>query len=49
MRLIDADLLMRKCEPFCYSMPLTDTYIKLNEMEVVGNVFDNPELLEKVK
>lgn len=37
----------RKCEPFCYSMPLTDTYIKLNEMEVVGNVFDNPELLEE--
>ena len=40
---------LSKCEPFCYSMPLTDTYIKLNEMEVVGNVFDNPELLEKAK
>lgn len=38
---------LSKCEPFCYSMPLTDTYIKLNEMEVVGNVFDNPELLER--
>ena len=38
---------LSKCEPFCYSMPLTDTYIKLNEMEVVGNVFDNPELLEE--
>lgn len=38
---------LSKCEPFCYSMPLTDTYIKLNEMEVIGNVFDNPELLEE--
>ena len=38
---------LSKCEPFCYSMPLTDTYIKLNEMEVVGNIFDNPELLEE--
>lgn len=28
-------------------MPLTDTYIKLNEMEVIGNVFDNPEILEE--
>ncbi|MFR6139972.1 MAG: YopX family protein [Dorea longicatena] len=37
---------LSKCEPFCYSMPLTDTYVKLNEMKVVGNVFDNPELLE---
>lgn len=36
-----------ECEPFCYSMPLTDTYIKLNEMEVIGNIFDNPELLEE--
>lgn len=36
---------LSKCEPFCYSMPLTDTYIKLNEMEVIGNVFDDPELL----
>lgn len=40
---------LSKCEPFCYSMPLTDTYIKLNEMEVIGNIFDNPELLEERK
>lgn len=38
---------LSKCEPFCYSMPLTDTYIKLNEMEVIGNIFDNTELLEE--
>lgn len=40
---------LSKCEPFCYSMPLTGTYIKLNEMEVIGNIFDNPELLEEVE
>ena len=38
---------LSKCEPFCYSMPLTDTYIKLNEMEVIGNIFDNLEFLEE--
>lgn len=38
---------LSKCEPFCYSMPLTDTYIMLNEMEVIGNIFDDPELLEE--
>ena len=38
---------LSKCEPFCYSMPLTNTYVKLNEMEVIGNVFDNPELLKE--
>lgn len=31
-----------KYEPFCLSMPLTEEYVKLCEMEVV----DNPELLE---
>ena len=29
------------------SMPLTDTYIKLNEMEVIVDIFDNPEFLEE--
>ena len=38
---------LSKCKPFCYSMPLTDTYIKLNEMEVIGDIFDNPEFLEE--
>ena len=28
-------------------MPLTDFYIKANKMEVIGNIFDNPELLEE--
>ena len=32
-----------KCEPFCWSMPLTKGYIKCCEMEVV----DNPELLQE--
>lgn len=35
-----------KCEPFCFPMPLTDYYIKRCEFEVIGNIFDNPELLE---
>lgn len=33
---------LSKCEPFCFSMPLTEEYVKICEMEVV----DNPELLE---
>ena len=38
---------LSKCEPFCYPMPLTDFYIKANKMEVIGNIFDNPELLKE--
>jgi uncharacterized phage protein (TIGR01671 family) len=34
-------------EPFCWSMPLTEYYIDRCEMEVVGNIFDNPELLQE--
>ena len=34
-----------RCEPFCWSMPLTEYYIDRCEMEVVGNIFDNKELL----
>jgi uncharacterized phage protein (TIGR01671 family) len=30
-----------RCEPFCYSMPLTKDYIDRCEMEVVGDIFDN--------
>lgn len=36
-----------RCEPFCWSMPLTEYYIDRCEMEVVGNIFDNPELLQE--
>ncbi len=36
-----------RCEPFCWSMPLTEYYINRCEMEVVGNIFDNPELLQE--
>ena len=38
---------LSKCEPFCYPTPLTDFYIKMNKMEVIGNIFDNQELLEE--
>lgn len=34
-----------KCEPFNIPMPLTDEYIKRCEFEVIGNIFDNSELL----
>lgn len=33
-------------EPFCLSMPLTNSYIKYCHMEVIGNIHDNPDLLE---
>lgn len=36
-----------RCEPFCWSMPLTEYYIDRCEMEVVSNIFDNPELLQE--
>lgn len=36
-----------RCEPFCWSMPLTEDYIDRCEMEVVGNIFDNKELLQE--
>ena len=36
-----------RCEPFCGSMPLTEYYIDRCEMEVVGNIFDNKELLQE--
>ena len=35
------------CEPFCWSMPLTEDYIDRCEMEVVGSIFDNLELLQE--
>lgn len=36
-----------RCEPFCWSMPLNKDYICRCEMEVIGNIFDNPELLQE--
>lgn len=44
--IIPTDAISR-CEPFCWSMPLTEYYIDRCEMEVVGNIFDNPELLQE--
>ena len=35
-----------KCEPFNIPMPLTNDYIETCELEVIGNIFDNPELLK---
>ena len=42
---IETDALS-KCEPFCLPMPLTEFYISRSEFEVVGNIFDNVDLLE---
>ena len=37
---------LSKCEPFCYEMPITNYYIERMDAEVIGNIFDNKELLE---
>ena len=37
---------LSKCEPFCIPMPLTDYYIEQGDFKVIGNIFDNQELLE---
>ncbi len=37
---------LSQCEPFCYDMPLSDYWLKRCEAEVIGNIHDNPELLE---
>lgn len=34
---------LSKCEPFCYSMPLTEDYVKRCEMKVIGNIWDKSE------
>lgn len=44
--IIPTDAISR-CEPFCWSMPLTKDYIDMCEMEVIGNIFDNKELLQE--
>ena len=36
-----------RCEPFCWPMPLTKDYIDRCERDVVGNIFDNKELLQE--
>ena len=37
---------LSKCEPFCYEMPITNYYIERMDAEVIGNIFDNKELVE---
>nr|DAF29823.1 MAG TPA: YopX protein [Caudoviricetes sp.] len=43
---VQTDVIIR-CEPFCWSMPLNKYYIDRCEMKVVGNIFDNKELLQE--
>ena len=45
IEVIETDALS-KLEPFCLPMPLNDFYINRGELEVIGNVFDNSELLK---
>ena len=37
---------LRRTRPFCLALPLTDYYIHQCNMEVVGNIHDNPEMLK---
>lgn len=39
---------LSKTIPYCLPMPLTASYIDLCEFEVVGNVFDTPDLLKSL-
>ena len=34
---------LSKCEPFCYSMSLTEDYVKRCKMNVIGNIWDKSE------
>ena len=42
---IPTDALSRT-RPFCLTLPLTDYYIHQCNMEVVGNIHDNPDMLK---
>lgn len=42
---IPTDALSRT-RPFCLPMPLTDYYINRCNIEVLGNIHDNPDLME---
>ena len=37
---------LSKVEPFCLPMPITEFYINRCTMVVIGNIYDNPELLK---
>lgn len=40
---------LSKVEPFCLPMPLTEYYINRCAMVVIGNIYDNPELIKAQK
>lgn len=37
---------LSKLEPFNLTMPLNKFYLERSEMIVIGNIYDNPELLK---
>lgn len=45
LKVVETDGLS-KIEPFCYDTPLNGFWIEKLGIEVVGNIYDNPELLE---
>ena len=47
-KVVPTDAISR-CEPFCYPMPLNHQNVKRCEMKVIGNIYDNPELLGGTK
>ena len=36
---------LSEMEPFCFEMPLTELYIETCRFEVIGNIWDNTELI----
>lgn len=36
-----------RTDPFCRPMPLTDYYVDRCEHEVIGNIYENPEISER--
>lgn len=45
LKIIPTDEISR-IEPFCNDMPLNVQWIGALDIEVIGNIHDNPELLE---
>lgn len=36
---------LSKLEPFCWEFQINEMWIKENDIRVIGNIYDNPELL----
>ena len=38
-----------KLAPFCYDMPINNYWIERLSTKVIGNIYENPELLEEIR